>query len=209
MGMNGRVPEQGLSVHGLSILSGKAMDFTVAPNECVSLTGPSGSGKTLLLRALADLDEHSGQVSFDGVDATAIEPPRWRRQLGLLLAESQWWRERVVDHFPALDDDARQELQALGFDEQALQWSVSRLSSGERQRLALLRLLALQPQMLLLDEPTANLDPENTRIVEQVVDDYRRRHACPVLWVSHDAGQRERVARRHLAIGPDGLEELS
>jgi len=207
--VNERLPEQGLSVSGLSILGGEAMNFSVSSQECVSLTGPSGSGKTLLLRALADLDEHSGRVSFNGVDATAIEPPRWRRQLGLLLAESQWWRERVVDHFPVLDDDARRELQALGFDEQALQWSVSRLSSGERQRLALLRLLALQPQMLLLDEPTANLDPENTRIVEQVVDDYRRRHGCPVLWVSHDAGQRERVAERHLAIGPEGLTELS
>ena len=207
--MNEQVSEQGLSVSGLSILGARVMEFAVAPTECVSLTGPSGSGKTLLLRALADLDEHSGRVSFNGIDATAIDPPRWRRQLGLLLAESQWWRERVADHFPELDDDARQELQALGFDEQALQWSVSRLSSGERQRLALLRLLALQPQMLLLDEPTANLDPENTRIVEQVVDDYRRRHGCPVLWVSHDAGQRERVAQRHLAIGPEGLRELS
>jgi putative ABC transport system ATP-binding protein len=76
-----------------------------------------------------------------------------------------------------------------------LEWTVSRLSTGERQRLALARLLALQPQVLLLDEATANLDPPNRDRVEDLIQDYRREQGAAVLWVSHDPDQRRRLTR--------------
>ena len=179
----------------------------MAPGECVTVSGPSGVGKTLLLRALADLDPHPGRVALDGVDANAMPPAQWRRRVGLLLAESPWWHERVGEHFPAAEG-ADLQLQALGFGPEVLDWNITRLSSGERQRLALLRLLALRPRALMLDEPTANLDPENTARVEQLVQDYRVAGQVPVLWVSHDAAQRERVADRQLLLEADGLRAL-
>jgi putative ABC transport system ATP-binding protein len=75
---------------------------------------------------------------------------------------------------------------------------VARLSSGERQRFALLRLLANRPRVLLLDEPTANLDPDNVIRVEKLVATYMAAEGAGVLWVSHDPLQTTRVARRTL-----------
>ena len=197
----------GLSTQGLRVGGGAPLELQVAPGECVTLSGASGSGKTRLLRALADLDPHDGEMALDGQPASTVPPAQWRRRVGLLLAESPWWHERVGEHFPAGDgDDFR--LAALGFGHEVLDWQVPRLSSGERQRLALLRLLALKPQALLLDEPTANLDPDNTALVEQLVADYRHSTQAPVLWVSHDPQQRDRIADRQLQIDADGIAPL-
>ena len=99
-------------------------------------------------------------------------------------------------------------LEKLGFDETVLSWSVDRLSSGERQRLALLRLLANQPQALLLDEPTANLDASNVGQAETLISSYRVDRQAPVLWVSHDAGQIARVASRHYELANGRLSEI-
>jgi ABC-type iron transport system FetAB ATPase subunit len=85
-------------------------------------------------------------------------------------------------------------LAQLGFEPDALDWDVLRLSTGERQRLALARLLANRPEVLLLDEATANLDPANRERAERLIDAYRRNHHAAVLWASHDADQRERLA---------------
>ena len=87
-----------------------------------------------------------------------------------------------------------------------MDWSVARLSSGERQRLALLRVLANRPPVLLLDEPTANLDEATTARVEALLKDYRTLHGAGVLWVSHDPQQLRRVADRHLRIADGRLQ---
>ena len=172
--------------------------------ETITLTGPSGSGKTLLLRALADLDPHRGIAWLDDRPATDFTAPDWRRRVCYLPAESHWWSDRVRDHFPHMDDAT---LSALGLPAEIPGWAVSRLSSGERQRLAVARLLSVQPEVLLLDEPTANLDPANTERVEHVIAGYRGRHRATVLWVSHDAGQRERLGNRHWLIRDSRVEE--
>jgi ABC-type iron transport system FetAB ATPase subunit len=180
------------------------VDFALAPAEIVVLSGPSGSGKTLLLRALADLDPHTGVVLLDGSDAGTMTATSWRRSVALLPAESAWWADQVLDHMasPAAD-----QLAALGLAPEALDWSVSRLSSGERQRLALLRVLGNRPRVLLLDEPSANLDSENILRVESLVHRYRDETGAAVLWVSHDPAQRERVGDRRLAIEHGRLGE--
>ncbi|MCW8902862.1 ABC transporter ATP-binding protein [Sedimenticola sp.] len=179
------------------------VDLTIDAGECITLTGPSGSGKTRLLRAIADLDPHSGTALFDqqAVDETA--PPEWRRHVGLLPAESHWWHDRVAEHF--IGSGARL-LSELGLDEACLEWQIARLSSGERQRLALARLLDRQPAVLLLDEPTANLDPENGDRVERLVQHYAQQQGAAVLWVSHDPRQRRRVGQRHLIIRDRRIE---
>jgi ABC-type iron transport system FetAB ATPase subunit len=174
--------------------------------DCTTLTGPSGSGKTLLLRAIADLDPHRGQVRLDGTAQSELPGPQWRRRVGYLPAEAHWWEERVGAHF---GPEASALLQAVGFGTEVLEWEVSRLSSGERQRLALARLLVLEPQALLLDEPTANLDPENRQRVEALIADFARRTGALVLWVTHDPEQRRRVGSRHFRIDGSTLVEES
>ncbi len=169
------------------------MDLVVEPGECVAIAGPSGAGKTLFLRAIADLDVHDGQVWLDGTERASVPGPLWRRRVGLLPAESRWWRDTVGEHFAASDPEG---LARLGFGPEVLDWPVVRLSSGERQRLALLRLLANRADALLLDEPTANLDAESAARVEALLADYRKGRDAALLWVSHDAAQGRRVARR-------------
>ena len=187
-----------LDVAGLRVDGVGPLDLWLAPGECVVLSGPSGAGKSRLLRAIADLDVHDGRVSCQGAAAQALEPSEWRRRVGMLAAESQWWRDRVADHFAAPpNSDA---LEALDLDDALLDEPVARLSSGERQRFALLRLLANRPRVLLLDEPTANLDPDNVIRVETLIADYMLEENAAVLWVSHNPLQMRRVAHRRMRL---------
>jgi UDP-glucose/iron transport system ATP-binding protein len=187
----------GLRIENLHYREHGPIDLAIAPAECVSLTGPSGAGKTLLLRAVADLDPHQGRVFLDGTECADVPAPGWRRRVALLPSESQWWDDTVGPHFPEVDEVW---LGMVGFARDVMGWSIARLSSGERQRLALVRALANRPEALLLDEPTANLDAANVGRVETVVAEYRRRAQAAVFWVCHDASLETRVATRHFHI---------
>ncbi len=173
------------------------IDLVVEAGACLCVSGPSGAGKTRLLRAIADLDVHTGSAFLDGVAAQRIAPPLWRRRVALLPADSRWWAETVAEHFPR---DAQPDFDAVGLPDETPGWRIERLSSGERQRLALLRLLANTPQVLLLDEPTANLDARSATRVEALIAAYRHEHQAAVLWVSHDPEQIERVAGGHVRL---------
>ena len=189
-------------VQRLSHADSVAVSFSLTETELVCLSGPSGSGKTRMLRSLADLDVNQGSVYLQGVEREQIAPTEWRRRVGYLPAESRWWSETVGEHFPRFPTDT---LSELGFEATVLGWQAERLSSGERQRLALARLLSNEPQVLLLDEPTANLDPVNTQRVERLVMQYLRRRRAACLWVTHAAEQIERIASRELYLEPHGL----
>ncbi len=194
-----------LIITGLTCRTAGPIDLTVHAGECVGITGPSGIGKTLFLRAVADMDPHGGEISLGGVPSSDMPSPQWRKAVGLLPSESAWWADVVGDHFrnPDLEGFA-----ALGFGEDVLAWEVSRLSAGERQRLALLRLVAKRPRALLLDEPTASLDAENVGRVERFLGQYRREHLAPMIWVGHDPEQLQRVAGVRFRLGSGGLVPL-
>ncbi|MEN8175090.1 MAG: ATP-binding cassette domain-containing protein [Pseudomonadota bacterium] len=180
------------------------VDLALEAGDILTLTGPSGSGKTRLLRAIADLDPHEGEAWLDDAACHAMDPPLWRAQVAYLPAESAWWGERVSEHF---GQPGALKLETLGLGPETLDWPVTRLSSGERQRLAVLRLLAIRPKVLLLDEPTANLDPDNTRAVETLILDYARETGATLVWVSHDPDQRRRLDGRHQVMSAGQLQE--
>ncbi|MES9942750.1 MAG: ATP-binding cassette domain-containing protein [Candidatus Thiodiazotropha sp. 6PLUC2] len=173
------------------------IDLQLSAGDCITINGPSGSGKTRLLRALADLEPSQGRVWLNKEEKGTITGPQWRHKVGLLLAESGWWTERVGDHFSRPEPEL---FDRLEIPHDAVEWEISRLSSGERQRLSLIRLLSNHPQVLLLDEPTANLDQGNSAKVEALIEYWRQQHQVAVLWVSHDPQQRQRVSKQSWVI---------
>jgi len=181
------------------------VSLSVAPGECVAVLGPSGSGKSLFLRAVADLDPNQGRVSLGGRDRDAMTACEWRRLVGLVPAESGWWADRVGDHFDPQVDYAGL-LEAVGLPG-ALDWEVGRLSTGERQRLAIIRALGQAPRGLLLDEPTAALDEAASGRVERLIA-AQCADGVPVLMVTHDRAQAARLARRSFWMDGGRLQPM-
>lgn len=191
-----------LSVAGLLTPVVRAASLWLDPGECLAVEGPSGSGKSRLLRAIADLDPNSGEVRLDGQLRSAMPAPRWRRLVTYVWPDAGWWTDRVGDHFS--DEGAAADLlPRLGLAPAALGWPVARVSTGERQRLALARALVQHPRVLLLDEPTGALDPAATALVEAVLRQ-RMSAGTGIILVTHDAGQAARLARRRMRVA-DGM----
>lgn len=178
-------------------------NFCVPAGLCMGITGPSGIGKSILLKALADMLPHQGEVFLGDIESQMIPAPQWRRRVGLLPAESQWWCDTVGEHFHEFNETL---FGLLGFEQKVMDWQISHLSSGEKQRLACIRLLMNQPEALLLDEPTANLDKSNQTNLESLISDYQNEHQIPVIWISHDKPQLERVCQQLLVFNKGDYE---
>ena len=187
-----------LEASALHRLNVGPIDLVLEPGACVSISGKSGSGKSVLLRMLADLDLHDGDVFLDGEACSGIPAPIWRRKVTYVAAESGWWDERVAAHF-SVDTDFATLLPSLGIPVEASSWPVSRLSTGERQRLALLRALRPENRVLLLDEPTSGLDAGSVGLVEALLKE-RLARGIAILLVTHDLEQAARMASRHLEL---------
>jgi len=155
------------------------------------------------LRAIADLDAHEGDIFLKGVEQGQLTGPGWRKKVGYLPAESHWWLGRAGDHFSEKDESFAKDLQRLSLSSKILEAPMEQLSSGERQRLAFLRLLGAQPEVLLLDEPTSNLDARSAAVVESMVRGLQVDRGVGVIWVGHDIEQLHRVADRvrHMQAG--------
>jgi putative ABC transport system ATP-binding protein len=197
-------------------------DFALHAGERAVLTGPSGSGKSVFLRALALLDPlEGGAVRWHGEHVTRARIVRYRRHIAYLRQRPALLDGSVEDNlrYPytlAVYRDAQFDAQraralfaAAGRVDDFLARPASELSGGEAQIVALVRVLQLDPQALLLDEPTASLDPESARAVEALVAGWFEQAgtARATVWVSHDPAQAQRVGTRHLTMRAGVLEE--
>jgi ABC-type iron transport system FetAB ATPase subunit len=185
-----------LAAHGLRSRFGGPFTFTLHAGECVAVQGPSGAGKSVLLRMLADLDPHEGEAALDGRSAASMPAPEWRSQVVYQAAEPAWWEPTAGAHFEEADRGfVDRSLAALGLAPAILDSDIERLSTGERQRLAQVRSRARRPAVLLLDEPTAALDPASVGKAEALLR-AGLADGMAVLIVTHSAEQAQRLAQR-------------
>jgi len=196
---------RGLRIVGLRSELAGPFDLAIE-RGAVAISGASGSGKSLFLRMLADLDPNEGEVWLDGERRSEMPAPAWRRLVAYSAAESGWWSESVADHFPGKALDAARALAPrLALASHLLDGPVTRLSSGEKLRLALIRVLLLEPRVMLLDEPTGAVDQATALLVEQVL---RQRMEIGTILVlaTHDPAQPARLGARHLRMVAGRLE---
>lgn len=187
-----------LRIESLEVYGLEPVSFEVAGGECIAVQGVSGSGKTVLLRALADLDPVRGQVFLEGAERNTHSGPEWRKRVRYAAAEPGWWGESPREHF-SQNEGLEKLLTELGLKPAQLDQSITQLSTGERQRMALARAMYDTPCVLMLDEPTGALDGKATALAEKVI----KRHlesGHAVILVSHDPAQVKRLANRKLTI---------
>ena len=193
---------------GADVLAG--VSFAVEPGECLALVGRSGSGKTTALRlANALLFPTAGTVRVDGRATTEWDPIRLRRRTGYVIQEVGLFPHRTVAENAGMVctleawDPARRAarvdelLAAVGLP--AAQFGSRHpheLSGGQRQRVGLARALAVEPPLLLLDEPFGALDPVTRRELQDEFVTLRRTRGTTALFVTHDLGEAVRVADR-------------
>jgi len=182
-----------LQVPGLPALS-----FEVPAHECLAVEGPSGSGKTRLLRAIADLDAAQGYVYLEAVERRELPGPEWRRRVRYASAEPAWWGPIAREHFPVSAKLDRL-LSALALEPAILDRPIAELSTGERQRLGLIRAIADEPRVLLLDEPTSALDAQAAALAEELIK-FQMLAGRIVILVSHDPAQIARLAHARLLL---------
>ncbi len=179
--------------------------FALPAGACGVITGASGSGKSLLARAIVDLDPNLGDVRWKGASRNAMPAPSWRRIVGYVPAEPGWWASRVDEHFPARDG-VDELLAAVGLPPQAMNWRIARASTGERQRLALVRALAHKPEALILDEPTSALDDATKARVEDLLRKLMQ-DGMAILLITHDAAQAARLGQYFWRMQDGELQE--
>jgi putative ABC transport system ATP-binding protein len=174
------------------------------PSGSTALLGPSGSGKSTLLRLLNRLaDPDAGSVRFHGTDVRELDPLELRRRVGLVPQLPAPVPGSVADNIrfgPRLEGreaDPEGPVRLAGLDPSFLDRDASRLSVGEQQRVMLARALALEPEVLLLDEPTASLDPTATAAVE---DALRGLHGVSLVLVTHSRDQADRLTKRTIKL---------
>ncbi len=191
------------------------VSLSITPGSRWGLVGASGSGKSILMRALAGLvPVDVGQIEFRGQSLAQWSMPEYRAQVLYVSQRPVVFEGSVEDNLRSVlnlrvhqdrvfnRDRMTGHLTQLGRSSDFLALSATTLSGGEGQILSLLRALQLDPQILLLDEPTASLDQQTAHQMEQLIEDWHSQEpqrAC--VWTSHSDQQIQRVSDQQYTLG--------
>lgn len=185
------------------------VSFELNRGEVVAVVGPSGAGKSSLLRMLNRLDEPtSGTIQLEGRDTLTIAPRELRRRVGMVMQRAYLFPGTVADNLAFGPTQNGVSLSAAQVQSMlstvGLQGYESRdaltLSGGEAQRVAILRALSNEPEVLLLDEPTSALDTAARDSVEQAIKSLIDARHLTCVWVTHSEGQARAVADHVLSL---------
>jgi putative spermidine/putrescine transport system ATP-binding protein len=210
---------EGLSRHYGSVVALDKLDLTLEPGQLIALLGPSGCGKTTTLRLLAGLeDADAGRVIVGGRDITHVSASK--RDMGMVFQAYSLFPHMTVRQNVAFglrlrrvsaaerDQRAIEMLELVGLAEHATRYP-HQLSGGQQQRVALARALAIEPQVLLLDEPLSALD---AKVRAQLRDEIRRIQlevGITTLFVTHDQEEALAIADRVGVMRAGHLEQLA
>jgi phosphate transport system ATP-binding protein len=207
-----------LSAHGLSVWYGsalalKSVEIEIPRNRITALIGPSGCGKSTLLRCFNRMNDlisgcrMEGELRFDGQDITSpdTDPVALRRRIGMVfqkpnpfpksISQNVAWGARINGYKGDMDELVERSLRrAALWDEvkDKLPRSGLELSGGQQQRLCIARTLAVEPEVILMDEPCSALDPISTARVEDLMDDLKDEYTIVI--VTHNMQQARRVS---------------
>lgn len=195
----------------------KSVDLELGTGDLATLRGSSGSGKSTLLRCIVGLERPTtGRILWQGNEISGDDFLSFRHRIRYVQQRPTKVADTIDEDLGFARDTARERgsdrkdleqrqrgrLASLGLDK--LDWSrnFNELSVGEQQRVALVRALTSEPDVLLLDEPTSSLDPERVEDVEAIIEDYldENRDARAILWVTHQPEQLERLGGRALDL---------
>jgi tungstate transport system ATP-binding protein len=202
MGLELQIVHVSRSYNGNHIL--RDCSFGFASGRTYVLQGPNGSGKSTLFRTLALLEQPDrGRVEYrDGGRILATGLPL-RRRITLVLPSTGIFNTTVFKNvayglkirgMTRAESEARvhDTLAAVGLEHK--QWQrAAELSSGETKRLGIARAMVIKPEILMLDEPTANIDPANTAIIESIILQMRQERQATILMITHDPAQAQRL----------------
>lgn len=191
----------------------------IEEGEILGLLGPNGSGKTTLLKILAFLEKpESGEVRFQGETLTDKNAERMRLQSAMVFQKTLLFSTSVYNNIAyglkmrklpqsTIKEEVKKALRLVkleGFEKR----SAKKLSGGEQQRVALARALVLKTKLLLLDEPTANLDPKNAQIMEEVIATINRELRTTIVMATHNMFQAKALPHRIALINDGKITEI-
>lgn len=196
--------------HNIQVL--EDINIEIKKGTSTALVGPTGSGKTVLLRLIDLLEKpSSGTVYFEGIDANTSPNMRLkiRRQIGMVFQKPLAFKASVYDNVAYglkirgdkknIETRVKETLETIGLKGYENR-NALKLSGGETQRLALARALITDPKLLLLDEPTANLDPISTKKMEELILKINSEFETTLLMTTHDLSQGQKLADRMIIL---------
>jgi len=199
----------------------KNVNVKVSRGEVLAVVGPSGSGKTTLLRLMNLLEvPTSGQIFFDGRDTACSDADRLtlRRRMGMVFQQAVLFNETVhknvaypleIRGYPKEKNDlkVKDALKLVGLSGFEKKRAIA-LSGGEAQRIALAQAMISEPELLLLDEPTVNLDPRNVSIIESVISKVNREQGTTIILATHNMLQAEQLATKVAVLREGELAQI-
>jgi iron(III) transport system ATP-binding protein len=222
--MNVKTPKAvAIDISGVNLSYGttrvlKNVDLAIRPGELFAFLGPSGCGKTTLLRLIAGFAQsQTGQVRLDGQDVASLPP--WKRDVGMVFQSYALWPHMTVAQNvafgleerrrPRVEIEAKvaQALELVGLSELA-QRRPAQLSGGQQQRVALARTIAIEPKVLLLDEPLSNLDAKMRVSVRRELRALQQRLGLTTIFVTHDQEEANTICDRIAVMEAGVIQQI-